>query len=74
MKKKTSFTVIAKRSNLNDLLREVSATAKTTRLAITPSIEKTLTLASLNFVIEGEELQIDAFKQTVQGSTLVYHP
>ena len=74
MKKKTSFKVITKRSNLDNLLREVSATAKTARLTITPVIEKTLTLAALNFEVEGEEQQIDSFKQTVQGSDLVYHP
>jgi len=75
MIKKTNFTVLVRRRNTNQLLHALSSSVKGYKISARPRVtSSSLSLASLSFELEGEELQVDAFRELVQTSPLRYKP
>jgi hypothetical protein len=75
MQTRKSVAVLVKIRDTDKLIDTMSPTARAFRVSAVPRItSRTIFLASLQYVVEGEERQVDAFRELVKKSSLTYKP
>jgi len=75
MKTRKSFAVLVRKRDTDKLLRTLSSSVIAFKISARPHVvASSMTLESISYDLEGEERQVEAFRELVQASPLRYKP